>query len=205
MQIKRLGAAMKTKAKADLVQKDHDATKKAYSSIDVVSFDPLITDVVLIEQLAFALAPIELPQPFGRIFATSMTGEFAGLDYAGTNSDFHKSLDGLEPARLYKNALKQIFLTTEYREVVAGGKVTKIRYRLLKWAPQKETLEGIVAAIDKELLKLALEDIGSRLRDMTIKVGSGVPLLILDDNEVNVLNDWDQTIERLLENSNSCR
>jgi hypothetical protein len=179
--------------------KNRDATQKSYSSIDVASFDPLITDVVLIEQLAFALAIIELPQPFGRIFATWKSGALAGVE-----KDFCTALDRLEPYRLYKNALQQIFQSSEYREVEidADLKATgnKIKYQLLDWTPldQSPPIAKQLTDSKKELIRRALTDIGNRMCDLAIKqdVGAGVEVdpIELTSAEIEALKNWQDTV-----------
>ena len=80
-------------------------TTSAYASIDVSSFDPLITDAVLIEALAKALTTVPVamfPKAFFKIFATSRVNPALDVDYAD-------AMDTVDRSRVFQNALRLVF------------------------------------------------------------------------------------------------
>ena len=136
----------------------HDATTRSYSAIDVASFDPLITDIVLVEELAFALAPIQLPQPFSRFFATSKMGS-----HVGQSDEFSNYIDRHTPSRIYKNALRQIFENKNYKQRNSHDDSLwdVISYKLINYKGSKRSAENCT-----ELLASTLSDIGHRIYDL---------------------------------------
>jgi hypothetical protein len=170
---------MQSNPKNEDRKQEHDATKKAYSAIDVASFDPLITDVVLVEELAFALSPIVLPEPFDRIFNTVFGTAKTGK-YVGFSLDYCNYLDRSEPTRVYRNALKQIFANRTYRRRNPNNRKPLIveSYGLVDWDVSAKK-DG---ADRGDLLELSLQDIGKRIADLMI------PYVDANGREINAFN-----------------
>jgi hypothetical protein len=194
---------MPTDSPCNTKLKSRDATTKSYSAIDVASFDPLITDVVLIEELAFALAPIVLPPPidelFSRIFRTSNSGEFVGVD-----AEYCNALDSYQPSRIYRNALQQIFQSKDYRLINAksGCVTSNAKYGLIDWSPVSTSSKSLKS--DRvALMELALKDIGNRIRDLALASitpgGAAIAAVELTDPEKKALDTWDATVTALIE------
>jgi hypothetical protein len=138
-----------------------EGTNKAYASIDVAVFDPLMSNEINLDRVAYAFAGLRMSKFFYEEFGTQHTvsASFIGFQESAAVA---KARDAANPQRVFKNILQQIWQNAPKKKSKSSYS-SMLRYEKYKETtelPDSETREARTNEIYEKIENDAINDLG---------------------------------------------